>query len=101
MGSNFSLAVIVNNLTTIFGILAGLPVLVIASCQTAGVVLDSTLTHVLALVGAIGLIGLGVVAKAFNVHSTVAQTQASTAVVTNNPQAPEMVAAANKQAVGK
>ena len=34
-------------------------------------------------------------------HSTLAQVEAKTAVVTNNPQAPALVAAADKQAAGK
>ena len=95
-----SLAVFQNNLTTIFGVLAGLPVLVIASCQSAGVVLIASMTHILGITGAVGLIGLGIVSKAFNVHSTVDQVEASTATVTGVPNAPALVAAADKQVAG-
>jgi hypothetical protein len=63
-----------NYLTTIFGILAGLPVIV----NGAGLVLDPKWSHVLTVVGGIGLVGLGVVAKAFNTHSTTAQVNKAT-----------------------
>jgi len=59
-------AVLENYLTTIFGILAGGPVLVQQSCAAMGVTLSAGWTHSLLIVGALGLIGLGVVAKAFN-----------------------------------
>lgn len=46
----------------------------------AGVVLDPKWTHYLMLTAGAGTIGLGVVAKAFNTHSTVDQVEKSTAV---------------------
>jgi hypothetical protein len=55
-----------NYLTTAFGILAGLPTLVLSS----GVTLDAKWNHILMLIAGVGTIGLGVVAKAYNVHST-------------------------------
>jgi hypothetical protein len=90
-----------NQLTTIFGILAGLPVLVATSLTSMNVTITPAWTHVLGFIGAAGLIGLGIVAKSFNTHSTVAQVEASTAVVTNNPQASALVAAADAQVQGK
>jgi hypothetical protein len=68
-----------NYLTTLFGVLAGLPTIVLGS----GVVLDPKWNHYLLIAAGIGTIGLGVVAKAFNVHSTAAQVTTST---TQNPQ---------------
>lgn len=70
-------ALLQNYLTTLFGILAGLPLIVSGS----GLVLDPIWSHRLLLVGGIGVVGLGVVAKAFNTHSTEAQTQAAQAKV--------------------
>lgn len=63
-----------NYLTTLFGILAGLPLLVAGS----GIVLSPTWSHHLLVVAGVGTIGLGVVAKAFNVSSTHDQVQAAT-----------------------
>jgi hypothetical protein len=94
-------AILQSYLTTLFGLLAGGPVLVTASCATFSITLSPSWLHGLAILGAVGLIGLGVVAKAFNVHSTEAQTAAATATVENNPRAPAMVKAADKQAEGK
>jgi len=88
-----------NYLTTLFGILSGLPVIVLGVFSPGTpMALSPAYTHILMVIGGIGLVGLGVVSKAFNVHSTVAQVEASTAVVTGDPQAPVMVAAADKQA---
>jgi hypothetical protein len=72
-----------NYLTTIFGILAGGPILVQQSFSAMGVALSPNWTHGLLIMGAVGLIGLGVVSKAFNVHSTTSQVQTST---TQNPK---------------
>jgi len=55
-----------NHLTTFFGILAGLPTIVLGS----GVTLNAHWNHELLIVAGVGTIGLGVVAKAFNTHST-------------------------------
>jgi len=94
-------AILQNYLTTIFGILAGLPVLALTSLQAAGVAVTPTWTHILGIVGAVGLIGLGIVAKAFNTHSTTAQAAAATADVTNNPAAPQLMKAADAQVAAK
>jgi hypothetical protein len=64
-------ALLKNWLTTSFGILAGLPVLVLASFPN----LPDKYKASLGVVGGIGTIGLGVVSKAFNVHSTEEQVQ--------------------------
>lgn len=63
-----------NWLTTLFGILAGLPTIVLGS----GITLNPQWTHYLTIAAGIGVIGLGVVSKAFNVHSTEAQVATST-----------------------
>lgn len=63
-----------NKLTTIFGIIAGLPLLVAGS----GIVLDAYWGHILTVVGGLGMVGLGIVAKAYNSHSTVDQVQQAT-----------------------
>jgi hypothetical protein len=72
-------ALLKNYLTTAFGILAGLPAIVLG-VFTPGtpLALSPQWTHILMVAGGIGMVGLGVVAKAFNVHSTAAQVQAST-----------------------
>ena len=62
-----------NYLTTLFGILAGLPILVAGS----GLPMTPKWTHILLIVSGLGTVGLGVVAKAFNTHSTTAQVQTS------------------------
>jgi len=90
-----------NYLTTIFGILAGLPVLVATSLSAMSVTMSTAETRILGFVGAFGLIGLGIVAKAVNVHSTEAQVVASTAVVTGDPKAPMLVKAADEQIAAK
>jgi hypothetical protein len=64
-------AVVRNYLTTFFGVLGGLPLIVAQS----GVILNAKWNHYLMMVGGIGLVGLGVVAKAFNVSSTPAQKE--------------------------
>lgn len=91
-------AILQNYLTTLFGILAGLPTIVLG-VFTPGtpMALSPDMTHILMIVGGIGLVGLGVVSKAFNVHSTEAQVAASTATVLNKPEAPAMVKAADEQ----
>ena len=67
-------AVAKSYLTTLFGILAGLPLMLAGS----GIVLNAKYSHYLLVIGGIGTIGLGIVAKAFNVHSTADQVNAST-----------------------
>jgi hypothetical protein len=60
-----------NYLTTLFGVLAGLPTIVLSS----GMTLSTKCQHYLMFIAGIGTVGLGVVAKAFNVHSTSDQVQ--------------------------
>ncbi len=61
-------------LTTLFGILAGLPLIIGGS----GITLNEKWAHILVVTAGIGTIGLGVVAKAFNVASTSDQVEAAT-----------------------
>jgi hypothetical protein len=67
-----------NFLTTLFGILAGLPVLVTQSLAGSGLELPPVWNHWLLVLSGIGLIGLGIVSKAFNVHSTSAEVAKAT-----------------------
>jgi hypothetical protein len=66
-------ALLKNYLTTAFGILAGLPTMVAGS----GIALTPKWAHIFSIISGIGIVGLGVVAKSFNVHSTTEQVQAS------------------------
>ncbi len=66
-------AILQNYLTTIFGILAGAPLLYAGS----GLPATPKVAHILMLIGGIGMLGLGVVAKAFNTHSTPEQVAAA------------------------
>jgi hypothetical protein len=89
-----------NYLTSLFGILAGLPVMVLAYFTPgSAMALSLTWTRWLMIIGGVGVVGLGVVAKAFNVHSTTAQAAASQAAVTGDPKAPALVKAADQQVV--
>ena len=88
-----TVALLQNSLTTAFGILAGLPLIVAGS----GLVLNPEYAKWLTIIGGVGIIGLGVVSKAFNTHSTQMQVIASTATVTGNPLAPTMVRLADEQ----
>lgn len=90
-------ALLQNWLTSFFGILAGLPIIVAGS----GLTLDAWWSHALAVTAGVGIIGLGVVAKAFNTHSTEAQTKAAQAKVEGDPMAPVLAKEADKQAAGK
>lgn len=63
-----------NWLTTVGGILSGVPTLVLGS----GFVLSPNGQHALQLIGGVGLLLLGVAAKSATTHSTVAQVEAST-----------------------
>lgn len=67
-------ALLKNYLTTTFGCMAGLPTIVLGS----GIVLDPKWSHYLMITAGIGAVGLGVVAKAFNSHSTAEQVQTAT-----------------------
>jgi hypothetical protein len=67
-------ALLKNYLTTILGVLAGLPLIIAQS----GIVLNPTWNHYLMIASGIGIVGLGIVAKAINVHSTAAQVTTST-----------------------
>jgi hypothetical protein len=94
-------AILQNYLTTLFGILSGLPVIVLGVFTPGtALALDPQWTHILLVTGGVGLVGLGVVSKAFNVHSTTAQTAASQAAALGNPAAPAMVRAADAQVAG-
>jgi hypothetical protein len=115
MKSFWSATILQGYLTTIFGILAGGPVLVTQSCAALGLTLPSAWTHGLLIIGATGLIGLGIVAKAFNTHSSPAQVlakgetiSASQATALGIPNATALVEAAkvevkaaNVEAAGK
>lgn len=67
-------AVLRNWMTTLGGLMAGLPQLV----EAAGFVQTPSLTHWMNLISAIGMLLLGVSAKQFTNHSTAAEVQAST-----------------------
>ena len=68
--------------TTFFGIIAGLPTIVLGVfTPSTAMQLSAWETHALMVTGGIGLVGLGVVSKAFNTHSTVAEVQTATAAV--------------------
>lgn len=68
-----------NYLTTFFGLLSGLPVIVLGVfAPGTPMALSPQWTHILMVGGGIGLVGLGLVAKAFNVHSTVDQIEQAT-----------------------
>jgi hypothetical protein len=69
-------------LTSLFGAVAGLPFTVLGYFTPGtAMALNPKWTHILLVTGGIGIVGLGFVAKAFNVHSTVAQVKQSSADV--------------------
>ena len=91
-----------NYLTTLFGLKAGLPTVVLGVFTPGtALALSPQWTHILMVTGGIGIVGLGIVSKAFNVHSTEAQVEASTATVVGDPKAPALVAAADRQVAAK
>lgn len=64
--------------TTFFGIVAGLPTIVLGVFTPGtAMALSPGLTHILMVTGGAGLVGLGIVAKAFNTHSTPTEVQAA------------------------
>ena len=71
-------SIIKNYLTTAFGILAGLPVLVTQSFAAMNAPLSPKLSHILLMAGAVGLIGLGIVSKAFNAVPTQTEVDKAT-----------------------
>jgi hypothetical protein len=78
-----------NGLTTFFGCLAGLPTIVLGVFTPGtAMALSPQYTHILMVTGGVGLVGLGVVSKAFNVHSTQAEVQASTIETATKSQGP-------------
>lgn len=82
-------AIVQNYLTSIFGTLAGLPAIVLGVFTPGtAMALPPQYTHALMIAGGIGLVGLGLVSKAFNVHSTEAQV-----VVASQKAADQQVAA--------
>ena len=72
--STLNATVMKSYLTTLFGILAGLPLIIGGS----GIVLNEKWSHILVVTAGIGTIGLGIVSKAFNVNSTAQQVQIAT-----------------------
>jgi ABC-type phosphate transport system permease subunit len=94
-------AVVKNYLTALFGLLAGLPGIVLGVfAPGTPIALSPQLTRILLITGGVGLVGLGVVSKAFNVHSTEQQVMASQATVEGKPNAPALVKAADDQVAG-
>lgn len=63
-----------NWITTVGGLLAGIPVIVINS----GLALTMRETQILSIVGGIGTLLIGLAAKDWNTHSTLSQVQEST-----------------------
>jgi hypothetical protein len=63
-----------NWMTTFGGLLAGIPIIVINS----GLVLTPRQTQILAIIGGVGTLLIGLAAKDSNTHSTMQQVQAST-----------------------
>ena len=74
LGGFMQAAVVKNYLTTGFGLMAGVPGIVLGS----GIVLNAKWSHYMLVIGGVGMVGLGLVAKAFNVHSTEAQVVTAT-----------------------
>ena len=60
--------------TTVGGLLAGIPVIVINS----GIMLTMKETQILAIIGGVGTLLIGLAAKDSRTHSTMQQVQAST-----------------------
>lgn len=60
--------------TTVGGLLAGIPVIVINS----GIMLTMKETQILAIIGGVGTLLIGLAAKDSGTHSTMQQVQAST-----------------------
>jgi hypothetical protein len=70
--------------TTVGGLLAGLPIIVINS----GMVLPPKWSQILAIVGGVGTLLIGLAAKDSGTHSTMAEVQQST--VKAGPVAPKV-----------
>lgn len=95
-------AILQSYLTSFFGLVAGLPAIILGVFLPGSPLAFSAYwTHILMVTGGVGLVGLGVVAKAFNVHSTTGQAAASQAKAASDPNAPALVKAADKVAEGK
>jgi hypothetical protein len=82
---NITAAIVKNYLTTGFGLLAGLPTIITGS----GIVLNPKWQHIMIIVSGVGIVGLGLVAKAFNVHSTSDQVQQATMNATLDNKKPQ------------
>jgi len=67
--------------TTIGGLLAGIPVIVINS----GIMLTMRETQILAIIGGVGTLLIGLAAKDSGTHSTMAQVQESTVKAAPKP----------------
>lgn len=78
---NIKIGVPTNWMTTLGGLLAGLPPIVITSFMSAGAPLGPRWTAVLSIVGGVGTLLIGLAAKDANTHSTQDQIQAATAKV--------------------
>jgi hypothetical protein len=70
-----------NWITTLGGILSGIPAIVLAAAMTSHLTLSPTWTFILAIVSGVGMMLVGFGAKDANTHSTAAEVQASTAKV--------------------
>ena len=66
-----------NWMTTVGGLLAGIPPIILAS----GLVLSPRWMQILSILGGVGVLLIGVAAKDANTHSTQAEVNASTADV--------------------
>ena len=83
--------------TTIGGLLAGIPPIVIAS----GLVLTPKWTQILAIVSGLGVLLIGLAAKDSNTHSTAGQVQLSTMKAGLQQQFVDQTAIAQEQASKK
>jgi hypothetical protein len=83
-----------NVLTTVFGVIAGLPAIILGVFTPgSSLALSPAWTHIVMVTGGIGLVGLGVVSKAFNTHSTEAQVNAATIAAVPASQLPQVAPA--------
>ncbi len=64
---------VTNWMTTLAGVLAGIPPIILASAMAAGVVLSSHWTFALSIVSGLGTLLIGLAAKDANTHSTPTQ----------------------------
>ena len=86
-----------NWLTTLAGLLAGIPAIVIAS----GLMLSPRWTQILAIIGGVGTLLIGLAAKDAGTHSTQGQVQLSTMQAGPRQQFVDQTAIAEEQASKK